>query len=69
MRFTCKIRVGKLTSINEQEINAKIASFVLHVSREGNKITPVSTIVLLFQVPFQPAMRIRLRQLAIAYVN
>lgn len=39
-----------LTSINEQEVHSKVASSLLHVAREADKIAPVCAIVLLLDM-------------------
>jgi hypothetical protein len=53
---------GLHTSVNKQEINAQISGRMLHVPRERNKVTPICTIILFFQVAFQPSMSISLEK-------
>ena len=44
--------------INQEEVHAKLSGFLLHVLREAHIVTPVSTIILLFDVSFEPAVGI-----------
>lgn len=52
----------KITSVDDEQVGAHVASRLLHATSEGHKVTPVGTKVLLLEVTSQPAMGIGLVQ-------
>ena len=58
--FNIKLRFKKHTCVNDKKIDTSISSSLLHTPWKCDEITPISTIVLLLQVTFQPAMSISL---------
>ena len=69
------LRAALSTCINQQKIDSKVASLMLHVPGEADEIAPISAIILLLEmatfvsdiinmligisIPFQPSMSIR----------
>lgn len=49
-----------IARINQQKINVHIMSRLLHATQRCGKITPISAVVLLFEMALKPTMRIGL---------
>ncbi len=47
--------------VKTQDLSLTVASLMLEVRRESDKVAPVSTVVLLLQVSLQPTMGVGLR--------
>lgn len=47
-----------LASINQQEFHPVACSLLPHIFDEADKVSPVGTIVVFFQMSFEPAMRV-----------
>lgn len=58
--------VVQITGINQKEVGAHVASSLLHATSKGNKVTPISAVVLLLEVALEPAVGVGLMIVSIA---